>query len=73
METEGIRRALNFLKGNVSISEIVADASRSIMALLSEFFFLSLSHELSYILFTCAEKDFPDYYHSLDVWHKSKN
>ena len=32
-----MRRALNFLKGNVSISENVADASRSIMALFGEF------------------------------------
>ena len=32
-----MRRALNFLEGKVSISEIVTDASRSIMALLGEF------------------------------------
>ena len=32
-----MRRALNFLEGKVSISEIVTDASQSIMALLGEF------------------------------------
>ena len=44
METEGMRRALQFLEGKVQISEIVTDASRSIMALLGMFVPLSWKH-----------------------------
>ena len=40
METEGMRRALRFLEGKAQISEIVTDASRSIMALLGMFVIL---------------------------------
>ena len=39
METEGIRRALQFLHGEVNISELVTYASRSIMSLLGELVF----------------------------------
>ena len=71
METEGMRRALNFLEGEVSISEIVTDASQSIMALLGEFSsFLQAINDISYL--HMQKKIFSDYYHPLDVWHKSK-
>ena len=40
METEGMRGALRFLEGKTQISEIVTDASRSIMALLGMFVIL---------------------------------
>ena len=66
-----MRRALKFLEGKITISEIVTDASRSVMALLGEILF-SVTHKNLIVHFMHAESDFPDYYHSLDVWHKSK-
>ena len=49
METEGMQRALRFLEGKAQISEIVTDASRSIMALPGMFVILGWKHNI-YIL-----------------------
>lgn len=67
-----MRRALKFLEGKVTISETVTDASRSVMALLSETLFSWLPAKNLLVQFMHVESDFPNYYHSLDVWHKSK-
>ena len=71
METEGMRRALRFLEGKAQISEIVTDASRSIMALLGMFVILGWNITFTFLQYT--EKNFSSYYHSLDVWHSQKN
>ena len=42
METEGMRKALKFLEEKVNISEIVTDASKSIMSLFGEIVFVCL-------------------------------
>ena len=73
METEAIRKALHFLKDKISISEVVTDASRTVMALMGKI-------SLSKIIFrnvinntnTITGREFSQYFHSLDVWHKSK-
>ena len=36
METEAIHKALHFLKDKISISKVVTDASRTVMALMGE-------------------------------------
>ena len=74
METDAIRKALHFLKDKISISEVVTDASRTVMALMGE---ISLSKIIfrnvtNYNNINLTEKEFSQYIHSLDVWHKSK-
>ena len=56
METEGMRRALRYLEGKAQISEIVTDASRSIMALLGMFVILGWKHNI--YIFTIYRKRF---------------
>lgn len=74
METEALRKALCFLEGQVSISEVVTDASRTVMGLLGEIIPFSTGVQKQYLLLLMiiTAREFPQYFHSLDVWHKSK-
>ena len=73
METEAIRKALHFLKDKVSISEVVTDASRTVMALMGKIsLFKIIFRNVINNTNTITERGFSQYFHSLDVWHKSK-
>ena len=69
MEVLGLKRALNFLKDKVKISEVVTDASSSVMFCIGIYMHNTKKLHLHLIMFvhTAAE-----YHHSLDVWHKAK-
>ena len=75
METQALRKGLRFLEDKISISKVVTDASRTVMSLMGEVFLLTVNINTVIILFscqTCADKEFSNCLHSLDVWHKSK-
>ena len=77
MEVVGLKRALNFLKDKVKISEVVTDASTTVISCLGTCITLyNITHtnlHLQLIMFAyTAANEFPEYYHSLDVWHKAK-
>ena len=77
MEVVGLKRALNFLKDKVKISEVVTDASTTVISCLGTCIILyNITHtdlHLQLIMFAyTAANEFPEYHHSLDVWHKAK-
>ena len=75
-----MRKALKYLEGRVTTSEVVTDASKSVISMLSEFVCVLVCVHVCVCVCTalCSynikylAKDFPHLYHSLDVWHKSK-
>ena len=75
MEVEGLKRALNFLKKKVNISKVVTDASTTVISCLGTVCTLYVCNVFSPSIMVhigFAATEFPEYHHSLDVWHKSK-
>lgn len=74
MEVEGMLRCLRYLKTKVTISEIVTDAATSVISMLCKYCYVLLCTTIH--MYTHARihaaREFPQYYHSLDIWHKSR-
>ena len=70
MEVLGLKRALRFLKDEVTISEVVTDASTTVSSCPVRT--LCVHVQSSTLHIGLAATEFPEYHHSLDVWHKSK-
>lgn len=68
MEREAVLRSLNYLKDKIIVNEITTDSSTSVMKMLGDINFVSLT---SWICISIAEKH-PTVHHSMDVWHKAK-
>ena len=67
MEREAFIRSLNFLLPRIKCTEIITDASTSIRNILG---LLKVSFLHNIILLVAA--DYPNIFHSFDVWHKAK-
>ena len=75
MEVQGLKRALRFLKEKINIFEVVTDTSATIISCLGIVCTCMCvkQHVQPSLLHTgVAANEFPEYHHSLDVWHKSK-
>lgn len=63
---------MNFLKDKVKISEIVTDASSTVISCLGTCKISQKLHLQLIMLVHITANMFPEYHHSLGVWHKVK-